>query len=253
MSADLESAAVLITGAASGIGAATAKRLSDCGRSLVLLDRDGTRLVSLQADLNGPSAVYELDVSDPDAWHNVLENGAIPPLAGAVLCAGVSGAGLVSQMSFQDWRNVLSINLDGAFLGLRAALSVMLDGGAIAVVSSATARKTAAMTSAYGASKAGLEQLVRVTALEVAPRNIRVNAVAPGGVKTPMFTDQAFFADLIEQTGSEAAAWAQLASQTPLGQFAEPEDVAGCLTWLLSDETRLMTGTIVDLDGGYGL
>lgn len=247
--------AILITGWASGIGLATAQALSSIDQPLVLIDRDMAGVVMAAAlegrVLEGSVDAYAMDVSDPAAWEEVA--GDLPPLSGAVLCAGISRAAPIADMEMADWRAVLSVNLDGAFLSLKAALSKMVDGGAIVAVSSATAQKAAPMTAAYGASKAGLEQLVRVAALEAAPRQIRVNAVAPAGVKTPMFSDQAFFADLVEKTGSEAAAWAALAEGTPLGRFAEPEEVAAAAVWLLSDAASLMTGTIVDLNGGYGL
>ena len=243
--------AVLITGAASGIGADTALAASSVHQPLVLIDRDEAGLAAVAEGLPGTADTHAFDVSDADAWAEVGRK--LPPLSGAVLCAGISRAACISDMEIADWRAVLSVNLDGAFLSLKATLSNMVDGGAIVAVSSATAQKAAPMTAAYGASKAGLEQLVRVAALEAAPRKIRVNAVAPAGVKTPMFSDQEFFAGLVEQTGSEAEAWAALADGTPLGRFAEPEEVAAAAMWLLSDAASLMTGAVVDLNGGYGL
>lgn len=243
--------AILITGAASGIGEATALALSAIDQPLVLIDRNEAGLAAVVGRLRGTADVYDMDVSDPGSW-DALAKG-LPPLSGAVLCAGISRAAPIADMEMADWRAILSVNLDGAFLSLKAALSKMVDGGAIVAVSSATAQKAAPMTAAYGASKAGLEQLVRVAALEAAPRNIRVNAVAPAGVKTPMFSDQEFFAGLVEQTGSEAEAWATLGEGIPLGRFAEPEDVAAAAMWLLSDAASLMTGAVVDLNGGYGL
>ena len=244
---------ILITGAASGIGAATARGLAGNGDvSLTLIDQAEDGLNAIGAELG--SAVQRfiaMDVSDPDAWAS-LDFGA-STLSGAVICAGVSEAAMITDMSFAAWRRVLSINLDGAFLSLQAALRHCADGASIVAVSSATGAKAAPMTAAYGASKAGLSQLVKVAALEAAPRGIRVNAVAPGGVKTPMFSTQDFFADIKKQHGSEEGAWAALAEATPLKRFAEPEEIAGLITFLLGSQSEIMTGAILDCGGGYGL
>ncbi len=245
---------ILITGAASGIGAATARLLAARGEavSLTLVDQADAGLKALTAGLGAADwKSVTMDVSDPEAWARLDLEGAA--FTGAVLCAGVSDAGLVSDMSFEAWRRVLSVNLDGAFLSLQAALQNCVDGASIVAVASASGHKAAPMTAAYGASKAGLSQLVKVAALEGAARSVRVNAVAPGGVKTPMFSDQDFFEDFKAEHGGEDGAWAALGETVPLGRFAEADEVAGMIGFLLGPQSATMTGAVLNCDGGYGL
>ncbi|MEO9970440.1 MAG: SDR family oxidoreductase [Hyphomonadaceae bacterium] len=240
----------LITGAASGIGRATARALAAQGHALGLIDQDETGLTSLLAELGADHHMAAMDVADPSAWAALDID---RPLTGAVICAGISEAALITDMRFEDWRKVMSVNLDGAFLGLQTALKHASDGASLVAVSSATGHKPAPMTAAYGASKAGLSQLVRTAALEAAPRRIRVNAVAPAGVKTPMFSDQPFFDALKTEHGSEAAAWAALGQSIPLGRYAEPDEVARMIAFLLGEDSATITGAILNCDGGYGL
>lgn len=245
---------ILITGAASGIGAATARLLAARGEHvlLTLIDQSDHGLQALTADLGiADWKSVTMDVSDPEAWLRLDLAGAA--FTGAVLCAGVSDAASVAQMSFEDWRRVLSVNLDGAFLSLQTVLRHCTDDASIVAVSSASGHKTAPMTGAYGASKAGLSQLVKVAALESAPRGVRVNAVAPGGVKTPMFSDQDFFESFKADHGGEEGAWAALGETVPLGRFAEADEVAGMISFLLGPDSATMTGAVLNCDGGYGL
>ena len=244
--------AYLVTGAGSGIGRAVASVLDRAGaRQLVLVDRDAEALQETAAEVTQSRLVCaSMDVADPAGWAALdLDE----PLSGAVICAGVSRAGLIVDMAFDDWRGVVSANLDGAFLSLKTALTHARDGASIVAVSSATAHKAVPMTAAYGASKAGLSQLVKVAALEAAPRKIRVNAIAPGGVKTPMFSDQAFFEGLVAEHRSEAGAWAALGEAVPLGRYAEPDEIAQMIMFLLGEDSATMTGAVLACDGGYSV
>ena len=127
-------------------------------------------------------------------------------------------------------------------------------GGAIVVVSSASAVKAEAGTASYGASKAGVTQLMRVAAKEGAPLGIRVNAVLPGGVETPMWADMPFFQDLAREHGSERAAFDVLAkTATPLGRYATAEEIAAQIAFLCSPAAATMTGALLVADGGYTL
>jgi NAD(P)-dependent dehydrogenase (short-subunit alcohol dehydrogenase family) len=171
-----------------------------------------------------------------------------------VVNAGISGAAPIADMAFAEWRRILSVNLDGAFLTLRAAMRVITDGGAIAVTASAAGLKAEPGVAAYGASKAALIHLAKVAAKEGAARGIRVNAIAPGGVETPVWRDMAFFKDLVASSGSESAAFAALAQMaTPLGRYARADEVAGQICFLLSDAAATITGTVLTSDGGYTL
>jgi 2-keto-3-deoxy-L-fuconate dehydrogenase len=237
----------LITGAASGIGRAVAELLAAEGAGrLVLVDVDAAALDAL--DLPGTERVVG-SVADEGLWDRLDLGG----LDLAVVNAGVVGAGPISDLSFPEWRRILSINLDGAFLTLRAALRAMRNGGAIVATASAAGLKAEAGVAAYGASKAALLHLVKVAAKEAAPRRIRVNAIAPAGVETPVWDAVPMFADRAEAIGRDAA-FAELAAMaTPLGRYAKANEVAAQIAWLLSDEAALITGATLVSDGGYTL
>jgi len=149
---------------------------------------------------------------------------------------------------------VMAVNLDGAFLTLRAAMALMranAQGGAIVAVASASGLKPEPGVAAYGASKAGLLHLMKVAAKEGAPDRIRVNAVAPGGVETPMWREVPMFQDLVRQTGSERAAFDQIAAAgTPLSHYASANDIARLIDFLLTDPAPITGATLV-ADGGY--
>jgi NAD(P)-dependent dehydrogenase (short-subunit alcohol dehydrogenase family) len=251
---------VLVTGAASGIGAAAARRLADDGaRALVLVDRDGDRLHSLGDDLERPGLELLLcaqDVSDENAWEGV-EQGVRHHwrgLDGVVVNAGISESGTIADLSFEAWRRVLSVNLDGAFLTLRTGMRLLRDGGSAVVVSSASGVKAEAGIAAYAASKAATIQLAKVAAKEGAPRGVRVNTILPGGVETPMWRGMDFFKEMVAELGSEQAAFEAIAAHgTPLGRYAKPEEIAGQIAFLLSPAARSMTGAGLIVDGGYTL
>jgi NAD(P)-dependent dehydrogenase (short-subunit alcohol dehydrogenase family) len=130
----------------------------------------------------------------------------------------------------------------------------MPDGGSAVLTSSVSGLKAEPGTAAYGASKAAVIQLARVAAKEAAPRRIRVNAIAPGGVDTPIWDALPFFRDMIAQTGSrEVAIEAMAKMATPLARFAQPEEIAGQIGFLLSDIAANVTGAVLVSDGGYSL
>jgi len=180
----------LVTGAASGIGRASAELLAREGAGrLILVDKDIEALRKLKLD--GEIETLGGDVSDPDFWKST----DLGDLDHAIINAGVAGAGLIADLDFAEWRRILSVNLDGSFLSLQAALRAILDGGSIVAVASAAGLKPEPGVAAYGASKAGLIQLAKVAAKEAASRRVRVNAIAPGGVETPVWDAVPMFAD----------------------------------------------------------
>ena len=240
----------LVTGAASGIGLAVATRLAVEGAArLVLVDIDGAGLDRL--DLPCPIERLTGSVADEGFWA-----AAAPALAGidlAVVNAGVAGAGPIADLDFAEWRRIMAVNLDGAFLTLRAALRAMNENGAIVATASAAGLKAEAGVAAYGASKAALLHLVRVAAKEAAPRRIRVNAIAPAGVETPVWDTVPMFAERAAAVGRDAA-FAELAAMaTPLGRYATADEIAGQVAFLLSDDAALVTGATLVSDGGYTL
>lgn len=241
---------VLVTGAASGIGLATAHRLAADGARIIAVDRDAPP-DDVSTDLN-----RQMEVTDEVAWAELEADIAdrFGQIDGLVACAGVAAGEPIATLTFAEWRRVLGVNLDGVFLSLRAGMRLLRDGGSAVVVASASGIKAEPGVGAYAASKAAVIQLTRVAAKEGAARGVRVNAVAPGGVETPIWRDVPFFKDLVVQHGSEAAAFADMAGMaTPLGYYAKPDEIAGQIAFLLSDAARSVTGAVLVADGGYTL
>ncbi len=237
---------VLITGAASGIGLATAQLLArEAVGRLILVDRDAGALERIEV----PGERHLGDVADEGFW-NSIELGSLDH---AVINAGVAGASPIRDLDFLEWRRILSVNLDGAFLTLRAALRAMPGPGSIVAVASAAGLKAEPGVSAYGASKAALIQLARVAAREVASDGIRVNAIAPGGVETPVWDSVPMFADRVGAVGRDQAFSELAAMATPLGRYAKADEIAGQIAFLLSDASASVTGALFVSDGGYTL
>ncbi|HET6525814.1 SDR family NAD(P)-dependent oxidoreductase [Sphingopyxis sp.] len=228
----------LVTGHASGIGAATAALLAESGARVVGVDVSRGQ-----------------DVTSPAMWDALA--GELADLDLAVVNAGISSAGAIADMDFATWRRTLAVNLDGAMLTLRAAMRAMIAhgrGGAIVVTASISGIKAEPGVGAYGASKAGVIQLARVAAKEGAPHGIRVNAIAPGGVDTPIWDQLDFFPAMVAEQGSrEAAIDAMAKAATPLRRWASADEVARQIAFLLSDDAANITGAVLTADGGYSL
>lgn len=228
----------LVTGHCSGIGEAAASLLAESGARVIGVDVSQGR-----------------DVTSPEMWEALA--GDLADIDLAVVNAGISSAGEIAEMDFARWRRTLSVNLDGAMLTLRAAMRAMIAhgrGGAIVVTASISGIKAEPGVGAYGASKAGVIQLARVAAKEGAPHGIRVNAIAPGGVDTPIWDDLDFFPAMIAEYGSrEAAIDAMAKAATPLGCWASAGEVARQIVFLLSDDAANITGAVLTADGGYSL
>jgi NAD(P)-dependent dehydrogenase (short-subunit alcohol dehydrogenase family) len=245
---DFRGKTILITGAASGIGLAVAQLLASRGAArLILVDRDAAALG--RAELPAETIGLCGDVADESFW----QSADLGSLDHAVINAGVASAAPIAQLSLAEWRRVLSVNLDGAFLTLKAALGAIRDGGSIVGVASAAGIKPEPGIAAYAASKAGLIQLMRVAAKEAASRDVRVNAIAPGGVETPIWDAVPMFADRAREVGKDAAFAEIAALATPLKRYAKPEEIAEQIAFLLSDACRTVTGAVLVSDGGYTL
>ncbi|MFC7499766.1 SDR family NAD(P)-dependent oxidoreductase [Enterovirga sp. GCM10030262] len=249
---DFSGANILITGAASGIGAATATLLAHRGaKKLILADRDEDRLADFAFSLPCERQLLIGDVADEQLWSGADLTG----LTHALVNAGVGEGKPIDETRLADWRRVMSVNLDGAFLTLQAAMRAMKGaGGSIVLTASVAGLKAEPGIAAYGASKAGVIHLARIAAKEGAPDRIRVNAIAPGGVETPIWSAVPFFADMVIDMGSEEAAFAAMGqAATPMGRFAKPHEIAGQIAFLLSDQAAFVTGTCLVTDGGYSL
>ena len=239
----------LVTGAASGIGAACARWLADRGARLVLVDRDDDGLAGLGLD----AARYAGDVSDERLWQRIESE--IARLDYAILNAGIAAGSGIAETAFEEWRKVVTVNLDGMFLSLRTAMRRMTGGGSVVLTASVSGLKAEPGTAAYGASKAGVIQLAKVAGKEGAAQGTRVNAIAPGGVDTPIWDRLPFFQGLVEQHGGDRAAAmkAMAGMATPLGRYAAPDEIAAQIGFLLSDAAATITGTVLVSDGGYTL
>jgi len=248
---------LLVTGAASGIGAAVARLAAMEGAAgLVLVDRNAEGLAALAHNLDCPVIEVAGDVGDTELWTG-LEEGVVDRFE-RLDCA-FAGAGIghdmrpIAELDPATWSRVLAVNLTGAFLTLRSSLRLMRDGGAVLLISSSTGVKASAGTAAYGTSKAALIDLARIAALEAATRRIRVNCISPGGVETPLFRGNGFFDTLIEKTGSERGAFDALAARTPLGRYATAAEAASLALFLLGDEAGQITGANLIADAGMTL
>ena len=246
---DFASAHILVTGAASGIGAATVGLLQALGAAVIAMDGDEVGLATLDC-----VQTIVGDVADPALWAAADLSG----LTHAVINAGVArGGAAIADLDFAEWRAIMATNLDGAFLSLSAALRAIRgsgQGGAVTISASVAGVKAGAGIAPYAASKAALIHLAKVAAIDGAPDRIRVNAIAPAGVETPIWAGQQFFQDLAATEGGNAAAYSALAAKSILlGRFAKPEEVAAQIAFLLSDAAATITGTCLVADGGYSL
>lgn len=242
----------LITGAASGIGRATAELLHEQGHQLVLVD-----LASLDGVIPGGTTVARLqnNVADEHFWS--ANAAQLDGLTHALINAGISSGGPIDQLDYSEWQRVMSVNLDGAFLSLRAALRALKQASgprAVVLTSSVSGMKAEPGIAAYGASKAAVIQLAKVAAKEVAKEGIRVNAIAPGGVDTPIWDRMPFFEQLVASEGGRAEAIQAMAKMaTPLGRFASADEIAAQISFLLSEAAATITGAVLTSDGGYSL
>jgi NAD(P)-dependent dehydrogenase (short-subunit alcohol dehydrogenase family) len=245
----------LVTGAASGIGRATAILLARQGATVVAADLDGegaAATVEAIAAAGGTAVVHALDVTSEAAWDAAMERvertwGRLNVL---VNCAGIALVGPVADTSLADWRRVLAVNLDGVFLGTRAGVRAMRrsGGGSIVNVSSVSGIKATPASSAYCASKAAVIMFTKSVALECIQDGgrIRVNAVAPAGVKTPMWGKTPGASAVV---GSDV--W-NAPADAPIGKrFADPDEVARVILFLASAEASYVTGSVLTVDAGY--
>jgi len=249
----------LVAGAASCIGRATALLLAAQGAYVLATDVNQAAVEELAASVDSPLTIHSLrlDVTSETDWQVAVERvlGLWSRFDILVVSAGITHAAPVDEISLEAWRRVMSINLDGAYLGTKFAVRAMRragNGGSIVLVSSASGIKATPGASADAASKAALRLFARSVALECASEGIRVNTVHPAGVRTPMWTATEFWAKSVARHGGDVeATWSELAASTPMKRFAEPEEIAASILFLASDAASYVTGTDLVVDGGY--
>jgi NAD(P)-dependent dehydrogenase (short-subunit alcohol dehydrogenase family) len=236
----------LVTGAARGIGLATAKRFLTEGWRVALLDIAGELLGAATAALNSPEATLALhcDVSDAAQVTAAMESVArrFGRLDALVNNAGIAVFAPLLETSDADWSRVLAVNLGGPFLCTKAAVPLMREhgGGAVVNITSISAVRASTLRSAYGTSKAGLAHLTKQLAVELASLNIRVNAVAPGPVDTAMA--KAVHTPEIRADYHDAI---------PLNRYGREEELAEAIFFLSCERSSYITGQILAVDGGF--
>jgi len=244
----------IVTGASSGIGRATALRLAEEGARVAVAARRGDRLESLVQEIReagGQALAVETDVSDRQSAQESVSKTveAFGRLDVAVNNAATIGPiGSIADLSHEDWRALMSVNLDGVFHCMQAQIWAMREvgGGSIVNVGSVNSFIGAPMATTYVTSKHALLGLSRSAGAELAPENIRVNIVCPGLVQTEM---QEAIADIV--TGGEPEGFENpFLSRTPQGRMANPTEIAHTILWLASDESSFITGSALTVDGG---
>lgn len=229
---------VLVLGAASGIGYACARALAEAGWQVSAGDMAAIEPGGDVAD----SAVF--DVRDPDGVDaGIARLAEAGPFDAMVNAAGLARVAALPDITPKGWDLLIDVNLTGAFNVLRSVAPRMAEGGAIVMISSVDSTLPVSGLAHYCASKAGVDALARSAALELGPRGIRCNVVAPGVVRTPLMAP---FLDRPEVSRA-------FTSRTPLGRLATPEDIADVVTFLVSPAARWITGARIPVDGGLSL
>jgi NAD(P)-dependent dehydrogenase (short-subunit alcohol dehydrogenase family) len=247
MTRAFEGQLAFVTGAGSGIGAATARLLAERGARVVLADIDIDSVTTVAAEIEregGHALPVRVDVADPSSVDHAVAR-AIQ--GGQELSLAVNAAGITGPLTpcanfgFDDWQRIVGVNLTGTFLCMRAQLNSMLRKGAGAIVNVSSIMGSHALpgTAAYAASKHAVEGLTKAAALDYAKQGIRINAVAPGYVDTPMIA------------GRKPAVQEKIVAMHPVGRIAQPGELAKVIAFLLSDDASFVTGSIHLADGGF--
>lgn len=231
----------IVIGGASGIGWAVARGLAAEGRLVTVADRNAEGARARAEELGPDHAAADVDVTDEAAVAALFEQTG--PVDVVVNTAGFGGFGRITELPVEEFRAIVDCCLTGGFIVMKHAGRHLRSGGSLVSITSLNARLAAPGMSAYCAAKAGLAMLTQVAALELGPRGIRVNAVSPGFVHTP----------LTELVTMASGVLEDYIENTPLGRVGVPEDVAAAVLFLCSDKASWLTGEVLDLNGGVHL
>lgn len=247
--ADLSGKAALVTGAASGIGAASALAFAAAGARVAACDRDlagAQATAKLITEAGGEAIALEVDVTDAGQTQAMVDR--VVAAFGRLDCAhnnaGITGASAATaDYALSEWEKVLAVNLTGVFLCLRAELPALLAAGGGAVVNTASFSGLVAVPRipAYVAAKHGVVGLTKAAAVEYGRKGVRVNAVCPGSTRTPMV--EGF-------SGGDSRVEEAMAAASPMRRLAEPAEIARTVVWLCSDEASFVNGHALAVDGG---
>jgi NAD(P)-dependent dehydrogenase (short-subunit alcohol dehydrogenase family) len=235
----------LVTGGASGIGAACARRLAADGFTVAVCDLDLAGAQQVAADCSGRGHAIEVDVSDESSVQSMIDSVVAlgGPLRAAVNSAAVpDNGGPIADCSLADWRRVLSVDLDGVFLCLRAELRAMLahGGGSIVSIGSVLGLRGHPTAPIYTTAKHAIIGLHRSAARAYSAQGIRANVICPGFIRTPLLVSR-----------MDADREAALVAQHPIGRLGTVEEVAALVSWLAGEQASFVTGAVYTVDGGY--
>jgi NAD(P)-dependent dehydrogenase (short-subunit alcohol dehydrogenase family) len=236
----------LISGAARGIGAATARLFAREGARVVIGDRLETEARTVEAEIGAAGVFVHLDVTSEGDWTRVVAaaESRFGRLDVLVNNAGIGGAGRLEDVTREEWSRVMEVNATGVFLGTKAAIPALRRAGGGAIVNISSQLGLVGMDDSspqYQASKGAVRLLTKLTALQYAKEGIRANSVHPGPIVTPM----------TEQRRANPVIRARMESRIPLGRYGEAEEIAYGVLYLASDEARFVTGSELVIDGGW--
>lgn len=244
--ADFNGKTLIVTGGASGMGLASVKRIIEAGGNAVIADLDIAKAQEVAASLGGAALAVRCDVSSSEQVNALLGRSVehFGAVDGIICCAGIGAAHPFLELSEEDFDLDLRINLKGTFLPCQAVAKHLVETGrpgSIVATSSTQSMVCSELLVAYAAGKAGVIGLVRAMAVALGPYNIRVNAVAPGPMDTPMLRSGIPVGSEVERMHI---------SRTPLGRFADPDEMASAAVYFASDDASFITGQTLYVDGG---